>query len=113
MSLTRDTDWEGARVVEWDGLENRCGLRSTEGSNPSLPARKSASVMARFLFPPRALVERVIFESFSSRQKECVSDGAFFIPAAYRHYAASGNLQMLADLVPARTLNPAPLVTPR
>jgi hypothetical protein len=29
---------EGARVVEWDGLENRCGLRSTEGSNPSLPA---------------------------------------------------------------------------
>ena len=30
--------WEGARVVEWDGLENRCGLRSTEGSNPSLPA---------------------------------------------------------------------------
>ena len=32
------TIWEGARVVEWDGLENRCGLRSTEGSNPSLPA---------------------------------------------------------------------------
>ena len=25
-------------MVEWDGLENRCGLRSTEGSNPSLPA---------------------------------------------------------------------------
>ncbi len=25
-------------MVEWDGLENRCGLRSTEGSNPSLSA---------------------------------------------------------------------------
>ena len=36
--MTRELNWEGARVVEWDGLENRCGLRSTEGSNPSLPA---------------------------------------------------------------------------
>lgn len=25
----------GARAVEWDGLENRCGGNSTEGSNPS------------------------------------------------------------------------------
>lgn len=25
-------------MVEWDSLENYCGLRSTEGSNPSLPA---------------------------------------------------------------------------
>ena len=32
--------WEGARVVEWDSLENCCGLRSTEGSNPSLPAEE-------------------------------------------------------------------------
>jgi hypothetical protein len=28
----------GARVVEWDGLENRCGLRATVGSNPTLSA---------------------------------------------------------------------------
>ena len=28
----------GARVVEWGGLENRCGLAVTEGSNPSLSA---------------------------------------------------------------------------
>jgi hypothetical protein len=28
----------GARVVEWDSLENCYGLRSIEGSNPSLPA---------------------------------------------------------------------------
>gem|GEM_PF-5310910 len=24
----------GARAVEWDGLENRCGGNSTQGSNP-------------------------------------------------------------------------------
>ncbi len=29
-------------MVEWDGLENRCGLRSTEGSNPSLSAKGPA-----------------------------------------------------------------------
>jgi hypothetical protein len=28
----------GARAVEWDGLENRCGLRATVGSNPTLSA---------------------------------------------------------------------------
>ena len=28
----------GARAVEWDGLENRCALPGTEGSNPSLSA---------------------------------------------------------------------------
>ena len=28
----------GARVVEWDGLENRCGGNSTQGSNPCLSA---------------------------------------------------------------------------
>jgi hypothetical protein len=27
-----------ARVVEWDGLENRCAGNCTEGSNPSLSA---------------------------------------------------------------------------
>ena len=29
----------GARAVEWDGLENRCGRKPTEGSNPSLSAK--------------------------------------------------------------------------
>lgn len=33
--------WRGARVVEWDGLENRCGGDSTEGSNPSPSASDS------------------------------------------------------------------------
>ena len=28
----------GARAVEWDGLENRCGGNSTQGSNPCLSA---------------------------------------------------------------------------
>ena len=30
--------WRDARVVEWDGLENRCTGNGTEGSNPSLSA---------------------------------------------------------------------------
>ena len=30
--------WRGAGVVERGGLENRCGRKSTEGSNPSLSA---------------------------------------------------------------------------
>ena len=29
----------GARVVDWDGLENRCALAGTVGSNPTLSAR--------------------------------------------------------------------------
>lgn len=33
-SLTR----RGARVVDWDGLENRCTCKRTVGSNPTLSA---------------------------------------------------------------------------
>lgn len=32
----------GARAVEWDGLENRCGGNSTQGSNPCPSARESS-----------------------------------------------------------------------
>ena len=32
-----------ARVVEWGGLENRCTLRSTKGSNPFLSANKGVN----------------------------------------------------------------------
>ncbi len=42
--------WGGARVVEWDSLENCCGLRSTEGSNPSLSAEKSDTLGRAFWF---------------------------------------------------------------
>ena len=52
--MSGDTSWGGARVVEWDGLENRCGLRSTEGSNPSLPAVEYASFKARIRFSHKA-----------------------------------------------------------
>lgn len=30
-----------ARVDDWDGLENRCTLTGTEGSNPSLSAKRT------------------------------------------------------------------------
>ena len=36
----------GARVVEWDGLENRCTGNRTVGSNPTLSAIKSLSLQA-------------------------------------------------------------------
>ena len=37
----------GARVVEWDGLENRCTGNRTVGSNPTLSAIKSLSGSVR------------------------------------------------------------------
>ena len=35
----------GARAVEWDGLENRCGGNSTQGSNPCLSASYKLKIM--------------------------------------------------------------------
>ena len=34
----------GARVAEWGGLENRCSLRATVGSNPTLSAKSIPTV---------------------------------------------------------------------
>ena len=34
----------GARVVEWDGLENRCTCKRTVGSNPTLSAKIAGSL---------------------------------------------------------------------
>ena len=43
----RPTDQRrGARAVEWGGLENRCALLGTGGSNPSPSARTCANVDA-------------------------------------------------------------------
>ena len=44
----------GARAAEWAGLENRCGLRVTEGSNPSLSA----------FFPCKTRVSLYFFRGF-------------------------------------------------
>ena len=41
-------------MVERGGLENRCALRGTEGSNPSPSARKMvAGLHGIYLLPPR------------------------------------------------------------
>ncbi len=32
-------------MVEWDSLENYCGLRSTGGSNPPLPAKRFSNIL--------------------------------------------------------------------
>ena len=53
-NFARFNIWGGARVVEWDSLENYCGLRSTEGSNPSLSAEKPDLNSQAFCFPPSA-----------------------------------------------------------
>ena len=39
--LSETTLWKDAGVVDRDGLENRCTLTGTEGSNPSLSATLS------------------------------------------------------------------------
>ncbi len=39
----------GARVVEWNGLENRRGCKLTEGSNPSLSATKIMALVMVFV----------------------------------------------------------------
>ena len=38
LSIYARFPWRGAGVVERDGLENRCTLTSTQGSNPCLSA---------------------------------------------------------------------------
>ena len=38
MEAERKSFRRGARVVEWGGLENRCTLAGTVGSNPTLSA---------------------------------------------------------------------------
>ena len=55
-------------MVEWDGLENRCGLRSTEGSNPSLPARRKRVRKGTFLVPIMACIEKMRFESLPAHE---------------------------------------------
>ena len=49
-NFARFKKWGGAIVVEWDSLENCCGLRSTEGSNPSLPAKVQPNRLG-FFYP--------------------------------------------------------------
>ena len=40
-------DWRGARVDDWGGLENRCGLWATVGSNPTLSASKQPDFLSK------------------------------------------------------------------
>ena len=44
----------GARVVEWDGLENRCGCKLTVGSNPTLSANISSRINEMGLTGPES-----------------------------------------------------------
>ena len=41
--------WRGGRAVECGGLENRCTLAGTEGSNPSLSARTQSALVRNIL----------------------------------------------------------------
>ena len=67
-------------MVEWDGLENRCGLRSTEGSNPSLPARKKRVHPGAFLFPRDSYLLASFPEQFSVNASGWELDG----PSSFR-----------------------------
>ena len=55
-------------MVERGGLENRCSLRATEGSNPSLSA-KNASERAHFLSATEGPHRGMVFESLSPPEK--------------------------------------------
>ena len=49
----RNQNWKDAGVVDRGGLENRCSLTGTQGSNPCLSAKKEAAsqrLVAYFLW---------------------------------------------------------------
>jgi hypothetical protein len=52
------------RAVEWDGLENRCGIRATVGSNPTSPHVIKMQTAEFFtysaVFAPRFMANRVV-----------------------------------------------------
>ncbi len=39
LTYCKINTWRGGRVVECDGLENRCARKCTVGSNPTLSAK--------------------------------------------------------------------------
>jgi len=47
-------------------------------SNPSLPATEKRASLGAFCFPPRALIERVLFESLPPRQRKARPCGRVF-----------------------------------
>ena len=51
----------GAGVVERGGLENRCALTSTEGSNPSLSATHLVDISRVFVIPGKSGNRRAYF----------------------------------------------------
>ena len=58
---TKDPHWRDAGVVDRGGLENRCTLAGTQGSNPCLSAIKAASqrLAAFILFYGLSVEKRV------------------------------------------------------
>ena len=48
--LSNETPRRGAGVVERGGLENRCGCKPTQGSNPCLSAIKYLKTMIYYIF---------------------------------------------------------------
>ncbi len=65
-------------MVEWDGLENRCRLRSTVGSNPTLSAKNPRLFDGDFL-SPCAPIQGMVFESHPLCQNPRYFDRDFFL----------------------------------
>ena len=56
-------------MVEWDGLENRCGPRVHRGFESLPPRWRKARLQRRvFYLPPSALFERMLFESLLAKK---------------------------------------------
>ena len=65
IHLCSSTTRRDARVVEWDGLENRFTRKGNEGSNPSLSALDRRSFSEGGLIPPKLSEGGLIRRSFS------------------------------------------------
>ena len=64
--------WRDARVVEWGGLENRCTLSSTGGSNPFLSATKRVKFPSLFFVfsPSECLHSEEVAENKKMKRSE-------------------------------------------
>lgn len=52
VGASAPTIWKDAGVVDRDGLENRCTLTGTQGSNPCLSAKKQPARLLLFVIRP-------------------------------------------------------------
>jgi hypothetical protein len=78
-------NWGGARVAEWARLLSECWVKPVAGSNPALPATRTASARVRFLFPVAGPRRGMLYpyghdvqNPPSPQREKCVFNGRIF-----------------------------------